>query len=269
MVPVIAILFALGAVVGSFLNVVIYRTVHGKSWVWGRSQCEHCGKVVRWYDNIPLLSYMLLGGKCRYCRKPIGFVHPAVEFLIASLFVWWYLAGFWFFQLTQRPLQAVQPVFWLVVGIILIVIVVIDSLYYIIPDLVVALLFIATLLYRLVLVWFGAMQVADFGWAVLGAVCLATFFGLLWFVTKGKGLGLGDVKVAAPLALLVGWPNVFVMTLLAFCIGAICGILLLLSKRRKPWQVIPFGPFLVLATCITLIWGDQLLHWYMQQLLLR
>jgi leader peptidase (prepilin peptidase)/N-methyltransferase len=115
-------LFALGAVIGSFLNVVISRSMSGESWVKGRSHCDECGKQIVWWDNMPLLSFILLRGKCRWCKKSISLSHPVIEFLTGSLFVWWYWGGFFFFRLTQQPFHYVQPLFWLVVALILLVI---------------------------------------------------------------------------------------------------------------------------------------------------
>src|SRR5260221_77051 len=128
------VLFLFGAVIGSFLNVVIYRTMAGEPWTRGRSHCETCGKMVHWFDNIPLISYFILRGKCRACRAPIAITHPVIEFLTGSLFIWWYWGGTFFFRLTQQPFHYVQPLFWLLVGILLVIIFFADALYFIIPD---------------------------------------------------------------------------------------------------------------------------------------
>lgn len=105
------LVFCVGAAVGSFLNVLIYRTIRGRDWVKGRSRCEHCRKHIPWYENIPLLSYLILRGRCSGCKKPIDIIHPAIELLTGVLFVWWYMAGYLFFTLTSAPLQIIQPVF--------------------------------------------------------------------------------------------------------------------------------------------------------------
>src|SRR5262249_53647315 len=107
-----AFLFIFGTMIGSFLNVVIYRTLNEESWVKGRSKCESCGKQIKWYDNVPLISYFVLGGKCRACKAPISISHPVIEFLTGTLFVWWYWGGSLFFRLTQQPLGVIQPLFW-------------------------------------------------------------------------------------------------------------------------------------------------------------
>ena len=261
------LLFFLGAVIGSFLNVVIYRTfASGESWVWGRSHCDNCGKQINWYDNIPLFSYFVLGGKCRYCKTPISLSNPVIEFLTGTLLVWWYWGGTIFFRLTEQPFHYVQPLFWLLVGLLLVIIFFADALYSIIPDEAVALLAGLTFLYRTSLTFLHIMQPLDFGRAIVAAVLCSFFFWLLWFVTKGRGMGLGDVKFAIPFALLLGWPDVLIGLMLSFLIGAIISIILMLLKKKKLKQTIPFGTFMVVALVITLLFGNVILKWYMGML---
>lgn len=256
-------LFFMGAAVGSFLNVVIYRSLNDESWVTGRSRCDHCRKKIHWYDNIPLVSYVVLRAKCRFCKKPIALSHPVVEVLVGSLFVWWYLFGTFFFNLTQQPFEILQPAFWLSVGVILIAIFVTDYLYYIIPDPFVLILLVLTFIYRISLVTFGIMQLNDLFLAIIGMLLSVSFIGSLWFFTKGKGMGFGDVKLMVPLSLLMGWPSTLVGLFLSFMLGGFLGGFLLLVKKRKLKQVIPFGPFLIMGTFISLIWGDQIINWYL------
>lgn len=257
------ILFVLGAIVGSFLNVVIYRTVNDENWVWGRSKCDHCAVPVRWYDNIPLLSYILLKARCRECQEPIALSYPVVEFLTGSLFVWWYWGGSLFFQLTHSPFQTLQPLFWLTVGVLLLLIAVADALYYIIPDAIVGLLMVISLAYRVFLVLFGIMQLSDLVVTVMAMAVVVSFFAGLWLLTKGRGMGMGDVKLVAPLALLLGWPKILVAMFMAFIIGSLVGVTLLLLGRKRLHQVVPFGPFLVIGTFIGLVFGNQLSSWYL------
>lgn len=255
-------LFSLGAIIGSFLNVIIYRSAHDEDWVHGRSRCEECKKKIHWYDNIPVISFIFLQGKCRECKAPISLTHPVVEFLTGSLFVWWYWGGTLFFQLSQEPFQVIQPLFWLTIGVIFLVIVVTDILYFLIPDGAVVALLIITFLYRCALFFTGIMRGTDFWWSLFGVVVAVLFFAGLWLVTKGKGMGFGDVKLMAPVALLVGWPHIALQIFLSFFIGAVFGICLILLGKRRFGQHIPFGPFIILATVVTLIWGDHLLRWY-------
>lgn len=262
----------LGAIIGSFLNVMVYRTLDDEpvkkkeSWMEGRSRCDHCGKVIAWFDNVPLFSYLWLGGRCRNCKEKISVSHPVVELLTGTLFVWWYWSWAIFFQLTQSPLSTLQPLFWLAVGILLLIIFVSDAKYYIIPDIAVGVLTMLTILYRLVLVIFGEMRVIDLGWAVMGVVLTVSLLGSLWLITKGKGIGLGDVKLMVPLSLLLGWPAIIVGTFLAFVLGAVVGVVLIVLGKKRFGQTIPFGPFLIAAACIALLWGDTIFSWYMSLL---
>lgn len=262
------LLFILGAIVGSFLSVVIYRTVNEENWIWGRSHCDQCLVPVKWYDNIPIVSFLVLRARCRSCQEPIPLSYPVVEFLTGTLFVWWYWGGFFFFELTKAPFQMLQPLFWLTVGVLLLLIAVADALYYIIPDIAVVLLTLVSVAYRLFLVSSGVMQLNDFLYTLVAMVGVVSFFGTLWTITRGKGMGLGDVKLVAPLALLLGWPKILVAIFLAFILGATVGIMLLAIGRKKTNHVIPFGPFLVAGTCISLVAGGELINWYLSLLVL-
>jgi prepilin signal peptidase PulO-like enzyme (type II secretory pathway) len=261
-------LFMMGAAVGSFLNVVVHRSINGEDWVWTRSRCDNCKKQIKWFDNIPLFSYLVLRGKCRFCKQQIALSHPVMELLTALLFVWWYWGGFLFFQLSHSPFTVLQPLFWLSVGLILLAILLADSIYMIIPDFLVGLLLSAVVLYRVVLVGAGIMQTQDLLRSFLGVLIGVAIIGGLWLLTKGKGMGFGDVKLIVPLALLLGWPQVLVGIFLSFVLGAVFGLGLIISKRKKFGQVIPFGPFMIGATFISLIWGDYLFNWYMSLLLM-
>ena len=255
-------LFIFGAIIGSFLCVVILRSTQGEDWVSGRSRCDSCKNNIAWYDNIPLLSFILLRGKCRHCSEPILPLHPMVEVLTGVLFVWWYWGGFIFFKLTQTPLSILQPIFWLIVGLLLIYLFIIDLNYMILPDKPVFSLLGAVILYRVALVLTGIMQLNDLYWAILAAVISFIFFFALWFFTKGRGMGFGDVKLVIPLALLLGAQKMLVCLFLAFIIGAIVGLLLISLKKGKLKTAIPFGPFLIASTALSLLWGDAIFSWY-------
>lgn len=259
-------LFVLGMVVGSFLNVVIYRTVIGESWVTGRSKCEDCERPIFWFDNIPILSYLLLRGKCRHCHKPIAISHPVIEFLTGSLFVWWYVGGAFFFRLTQQPFHYIQPLFWLIVGMLLVVIFFADLRYSIIPDEAVIVLGALTFFYRLALMLLGIMQPIDFWLALVAAAGCSGFFFSLWYFTKGKGMGLGDVKLAIPFALLLGWPNVIVGIFLSFVSGSVVSVILMAAGKKTLKHTIPFGPFMVFGLIFTLLFGSRVVTWYLSLL---
>lgn len=264
------ILFVFGLIIGSFLNVVIFRTLADESPMEGRSRCDQCRKQIAWYDNIPLLSYIILGGKCRYCKKPISISHPVLELLTGALFVWWYIGGFLvfrFFQLTAEPFHVIQPAFWLMVGIFLLVIFVTDWISYIIPDYAVFPLLVLVIIYRVALVASGIMRPIDLVYSIAATLVLTGFFFGLWWFTKGKGMGFGDVKYCIPMGLLLGWPKVVSGVMIAFISGAVVGVALIFLNKKTMKTTIPFGPFLVLGTVVALMYGDQLLKWYMNLLL--
>ena len=255
-------LFVFGLVFGSFLNVVIYRTTHGTSPLSGRSMCPKCHKQISWKHNIPLISFFLLRGRCADCGTKISWQYPVVEFLTGALFVWWFLMGRSFFLLLGQPWSYFQPVFWLVVGMLLLVVFIADLRFGLIPDQVSLPLFILALGYRLGLVTSGQMQSTDLVNAVISGLVLTIFFYGLWYFTKGRGFGFGDVKLAPSLGLLLGWPRTLIGIFIAFLTGAVLAVVLLSLGKKKLGQTIPFGPFLVWGTFAALLWGGQIWSWY-------
>jgi prepilin signal peptidase PulO-like enzyme (type II secretory pathway) len=267
------IVFVVGLAVGSFVNVVVMRMLRGEDWVRGRSHCDQCGRVLEWYELVPLLSFALLRGRCRTCQAEIDIMHPIVEFMTGSLFLWWLLIGFGllrvgsaFFQLTAAPLQIVQPVYWLMVGIILLIIFFSDWRAQVIPDWTIVGLGILTMLYRCILIVLGAHQPGDFAWTLFGAMALMFGFLGLWLATKKRGIGFGDVKLIFVLSLLLNWPIMLVAALLSCILGAAYGLALMPFGKTRFGVPIAFGPFLVMGTVISLLWGEALLRWYIHLL---
>jgi len=127
----------------------------------------------------------------------------------------------------------------------------------------VIILTILTIAYRIMLVGYGEMQLVDLVHAIIATIAVAGFFASLWVLTKGKGMGLGDAKLMIPLGLILGWPNVLLSVFLAFITGAIFGVGLIVTGKRKLKQAIPFGPFLIMGGLIALIWGDKIVAWYL------
>lgn len=267
---VLIFLFLMGLVWGSFLNVVIYRTSHGKSPMEGRSVCPKCKKVIPWKYNIPLVSFVWLRGRCAFCHKKISWQYPLIEFVSGLLFIWWYIVGMQFFQLIGNPWQIVQPIFWLVVGMLMLTIFMTDLLYGVIPLSINLIFFSVVLFYRVGLVGFGKMTPIDLWWAVVSAAGLALLFYILQRATKWlkkvDGLGTGDIILSPTLALLLGWPKIIVGVFAAFVVGSVVGLTLIGMKKKKIGQTIPFGPFLVAGTIIALIWGGPIWNWYMGML---
>lgn len=260
-------MFIMGLVWGSFLNVVIFRTSHGSSPLSGRSICPKCKHQLAWFYNIPLLSFALLQGKCAYCHKKISIRYPIIEALTGVMFVWWFVMGFNFFRLVGSPWSFIQPVFWLIVGMVLLSIFMTDLLYTVIPFSLNLMLFSLSLFYRVGLVSFGIMQIKDFWLALLSGGALCLLFILMQVITKKikkvDGMGLGDILLAPSLGLLLGWPKIIPGVFISFVTGALVGIALLLSKKKKLSQYLPFGPFLIIGTVVSLVWGGQIWAWYL------
>lgn len=251
--------FFVGTAVGSFVNVLIDRTVEGKDWIRGRSKCDYCQKTLKWYDLIPVFSYVFYRGKSRCCQKKLSYQYPIVELIVGLMFVWWLAIGFWFFQLVNSPLLSViQPGFWLITGILLAILVLADLFYGIVMMAVLWVGVATTLLYRILLISVGVYQTFDL-W--VGIMVASIFYGLFWGLykaTSGRGMADGDMYVALYMGLLLGWPRGVVALMLSFIIGAVVGIILIAAKLRSRKQTIPFVPFMVVSTAIALIWGDQI-----------
>ena len=246
---VISILF--GAMIGSFLNVCIHRLPREESIVRPGSHCPKCKTPIQYYDNIPLLSYLLLRGKCRYCQASISLQYPIVEATTA-------LSSFFLFITFGVSLSFV---YYFTFVAALIVITVIDLYYQIIPD-VISLPGIGVGL-------LGALVVPQVTFlnALIGVIAgggslflVATIYQWLF---KREGMGGGDVKLLAMIGAFLGWKAVILTILLSSFIGSIVGITLMLIKGRDFKYAIPFGPFLAVGAVIALFWGEEMIRWYL------
>jgi len=253
----VAMVFIFGSIIGSFLNVVLYRLHTGKS-LAGHSHCLSCGHNLTALELVPLLSYVGLRGRCFSCRSYIPARYFLVELLTGCLFVtvWLVFVG-------------VVPILlaWLVVA-ALVVVAVYDLRHFIIPDELVLALLVLALAQNGYYLW-----LTNKSWLVvynlLGAGLGAAFFFLIWHFSKGKWIGFGDVKLAFPLGLLVGYVGVFSMIALAFWVGAAVSLLLLLGQhlakrgqlplRFRRYQLtmksaVPFAPFLIIGFLLVWLW---------------
>ena len=263
----IFLLIVCGLIVGSFLTAYTYRLPLGKSVKEGRSICPNCKAKIAWYDNIPLLSFFLLKGKCRRCGEKISIRYPAIELVSAVGFV-----GINYLLIAcgstsslssnlvcswQTTLGVLSLPFLLLVFSIVLMIFIIDWEKKIIPD--------ELSLFGLVLVFLSLLLVDPSRLYIhlLAGFGAGVFLLLIHIVTLGKGMGLGDVKLALFLGSLLGWPWTAVWIFGAFLTGAIVGSILILIKKTAFGKQIAFGPFLILSLVITLIWGETLLRMYL------
>ena len=248
----------LGLVFGSFLTVLVYRLPRGISIITPRSYCKRCKRKIYWYDNIPL--FLLLRGRCRFCKKKIGFGYFAIETITALAFLGIFIAGAKCLPGVESPLCAWRTQygpfflpFTLFVFLIVFAVFLIDLEEKIIPD---ELVFLGFAVTSTLFLLSGSPY---FFTHLSTAFSSGTFLLLIHLVTGGRGMGLGDVKFAIFGGFLLGWPLALVWLFVAFLTGAIVGLILILTKRVRFGQHIAFGPFLAMALVITLFWGDILM----------
>ena len=242
------LLLVLGAVFGSFISAYSYRWPRGISISTGRSFCPNCKAKISWYDNIPLLSYLVLGGKCRKCKKRISARYPLIELSTGILFVLtiFSMGGF-------GVLEFLPATYYLLLTAILITILVIDLENKLIPDELTFLIFSISFLFLLL------SPAPNFYSVLFAGFLAATFFLFLNIITRGRGMGLGDVKLVLALSLsFLNWQFLVLWLFLSFAIGAVIGIFLIIIGKAKFGKEIPFGPFLIASFFITLFWGDFL-----------
>lgn len=253
-------IFVLGLIIGSFLNCLIWRLYRGES-LGGRSCCPHCRKKIFWYDNIPVLSFIFLKRRCRFCRQAISWQYPAVELMTAILFVlvWRLHEPLLLFGSSGLELSFFLPIlrdFFFIA--VLMVVFVYDWRWQLVP---MTLLWpaIAVMLIFQVLIGWSLWALMVFG--IIGA----GFFWLQYILTARKGIGEGDIWLGLFLGLsFPSFPFLFLLIMLAYGLGAIVG-LSLMALRRKKWRSrIALGPFLAFGACIVLIWGEKIISWYLK-----
>ena len=246
-------IFVLGLIIGSFLNVVILRLKAGEQFVKGCSKCPYCQHCLGFWDLIPLLSFIFLKAKCRYCQARISWQYPLVELSTAVLFV---IGYHHYLNLTLNPvLLWPQYLVYLVFTCFLIIIFVYDFKYYLILDKVSLTAFILAILFNILLgkPWQNLL---------LAALAIGGFFLFQFFISKGAWIGGGDIRLGLVMGAMLGWPQVLAALFLAYILGALEGLVLLMAKIKSWKSQLPFGTFLAPATLVVYLWGDGLISWY-------
>ncbi len=253
--PVVLIpVFLFGTIFGSFINVLIYRLPRNKSIVRPPSSCPHCGERIEFYDNIPLLSYIVLGGKCRHCRHAITIRYPAVELLSGLLAV----AAIYRSGLRAAGFEAVFLSF------VFIAVFFIDLEFTIIPD-------VFTI--PGIIIGLGASFIPGslVSWSqslvglLVGGISFFLVGALGQFLFRKEALGFGDVKFAAMTGAFLGWQNLILVLILASFLGSVVGIaVILVSGRRGKSTYIPFGPFLVAGALVAMYFGTTMIRAYLR-----
>jgi len=248
-IPVLVIV-ALGLAVGSFLNVCIYRLPRGESIVWPASRCTSCRRALEWYENIPVLSYAVLAGKCRTCHAAISPIYPAVELLTAAVFA---------LTLAQTGVG------WLLVarllfGCAMIVLAFVDVQHRILPN---------SITIPGIVVGFLFSFVGPPGWlsSLIGiAAGGGSLLLLAWAyerVRHQQGLGMGDVKMLAMIGAFLGWQLMLLTLVLASVMGSLVGAALIAARRGDMRYALPLGTFLAIGALVSSLTGDAVIAWYM------
>ena len=245
-----AVVFLAGLIIGSFLNVCIHRIPAEESIVWPGSRCPSCRNAIRWYDNLPVLSYLALGGRCRDCGTRISFRYPAVELL----------AGFTFVAIWSRHFPPQVTGLYCALAACYIAISFIDIDHKIIPDVItIPSLWVAPLIALVI----GQIGIKE---SLIG---IAVGGGVLWGIAAGyekirkqEGMGFGDVKLLAMVGGFQGWEASLFSLIVGSILGTIVGISLMIARRGRLDMEIPFGPFIIAGALLHMLGGPAIIDWY-------
>ncbi|SDI43878.1 prepilin peptidase [Proteiniclasticum ruminis] len=244
--------FILGTLIGSFLNVVVYRVPREESLSFPPSHCPSCNTRLKAYDLVPVVSYLFLGGKCRTCKTAISIRYPLVEMLTGLLFLVTVIK----FGVSLEGLK------YLLVIALLLPVALIDYDHTIIPDRLNVGIFLTALIFLLLEVYLGNAAFRDLLNPLYGMVLGGGFFLFIAVVTKGA-MGGGDIKLMAALGFLFGTANTLLLMFLSFVLGGFLSSLLLLLKIKKRKDYIPFGPFICASALLVIFYGEPILSWYL------
>ncbi|RLC38238.1 prepilin peptidase [Candidatus Falkowbacteria bacterium] len=266
---IIFFVFLLGLIIGSFLNCLIWR-LHKKESMLGRSYCPKCLKKIAWHDNIPILSFVFLMGKCRHCKKAISWQYPLVELTTGVLFVLAFVVNIQYpisnihtISNIQYPLSNLSTFYfllstlkyWFVIA-IMIIIFIYDLRWYLILDIITIPACVIVFLLNLLL-GFSLWNL------LISGIIGSSFFLFQFIVSKGKWIGGGDIRLGLLMGIILGWPQVILAIFLGYFIGSIVGIGLIISKKKHLGSQVPLGIFLSTSTIIVLFWGQEILNWYL------
>jgi leader peptidase (prepilin peptidase)/N-methyltransferase len=248
--PFVALAALVGAMVGSFLNVCIYRLPLGKSIVWPSSSCESCRRELSWFENLPIVSWAALRARCRTCKAPLSIRHPLVEAATALMFA----AAAWYYGPTL--LLASRLVF----GCALVVLFAIDLEHHLLPNAITLPGIIVGLAFSFVTQ--PGWMAASIG-AVVGGGSLWLIAEVYYRIRREEGLGMGDVKMLAMIGAFVGWQLTIVTLMMASVAGSIVGVALIAARKGDMKYALPFGTFLAMGAALAATVGPDLLGWYL------
>ena len=248
------IAFIFGTIIGSFLNVCIYRIPEGKSVIYPSSHCPECGKRIKWYDNIPVISYLILRGKCRNCGEKISIQYPLIEFLTGIL-----TAG-----IVYRYGISSVSLYFLTLTYTLIVVSMIDLKMMLVPVKPCYFAMVAGILlspFVPVISFKDSVSGASFGAGII------LFIIETYYIFTGKeGMGYGDANIMAIIGAFLGWEKVLLTIFFASLIGSVVGVTIMVARGKDTKFALPFGPFLSAGAYITMMSGNEIIKWYLEKI---
>jgi leader peptidase (prepilin peptidase)/N-methyltransferase len=258
---IVVVLAVLGLCLGSFVNALVWRLRTGRDWVKARSICPKCKHQLAAKDLVPVLSWLSLRGRCRYCKKPISAEYLIVELIMALVFVASYL--FWPVSLNQSG-QVLLLVTWLVASVGLMALAVYDWHTKLLPTVLVYLTTLIAVIGRLgYIIWFSTDKANDLKQWILAVAVAAGIFGLIYIGSRGRMIGAGDIRLGLATGTLLAQPsNAFLMIFFASLLGSFFALPSLMRKNIGLKSELPFGPFLIAATFIALLFGSDISSWY-------
>ncbi len=244
-------MFIIGAIFGSFANVIIYRLPRNMSVIYPPSSCIKCGERLRWYENVPIISYLLLQGKCIHCGTPFSVIYPVIEILTGATFVilYSYAQNIWHF------------IYLAFLMIMFISMSVIDYKHFILPDKLLIITTIVSLLYYVCIEGFLVVH-----YVISAIITFLVLFALrigARYLFKKEGLGIGDLKLGALIGFLLGWKPALIAIFFGFNLAGVVILILYLFRIIKRYSYIPFAPFMIAGMFTYVIWGRQIIFWYM------
>lgn len=252
--------FIFGLIIGSFLNCLLYRLEKSEDFIAGSSYCPKCKHPLSWKDLIPVVSWIFLKGKCRYCKQKISIEYPLIEFVTGILFV---LASLFVF-VNYTDFELFHLSFYLVIIASLLVIFIFDLRHYLVSEAVLLYTGIFVVIWRIIAFFLEIHTLNNLLFYLLAATLSALFFWILYILTNKKGMGFGDIEIVFLLGLIVGFPNIFFVIFIGSLLGSIIGLLSILFFKKSMKTALPFGPFLVIGTFVMLFYSDFVFALYQQ-----
>ncbi|MDP2709368.1 MAG: prepilin peptidase [bacterium] len=249
---ILTFVFVFGLIIGSFLNCLIWR-LHKDESLLGRSYCPKCKQQIAWYDNLPVVSFIMLAGKCRRCGKGISWQYPLVELITGILFVVAFLLSY---ELRVTSYELIIKLLrdWFLIS-AMIVVFIYDLRWYLILD-------IVTLPACLIALILNLLLGFDLWNLLISGIIGSSFFLSQFIISGGRWIGGGDIRLGLLMGLALGWPGVMVAIIISYFLGSIAGLGLIAAGKKQWGSQLPLGVFLAAGSIIVLFWQEQILNWY-------